>query len=921
MTLKHSLTSIVALLLLVAGVSRAGNNSWTLTGPEGGFVSAVAVHPTDASVVLAGAGNGMYRSTDGGVTWIRVGDGASFSDILFDPLNSNRVFAVAKSNALHRSEDGGQTFAVLPWPAGTRPHYLAISGNSTMYALDGDARVFRSSDAGATWIQTGSNWPGTTELTAIAVDRTQSSVVYVGARGVGIFKSTDSGANWSGPLAGSPGPADNQIYQIVIKPDDSDRIVAAASDGAYVSVNGGTSWSTATLGTRWQSIAFDPVANNNVLAVSYLGQMHRSSDGGLTWPLAQQGPALRVGESPRLLFAPANKVIVATSDGPMISTDGGATFTLRVSGIRAQGIYSFSSADDGVMYGAFYFGPFGIYKYHGVDWQPVDNAELKSRLSVPATLFVTAAPSNSLRLFVIGGSFTELVSSVDGGQSWSSPHPQFNSGSTYLRQVVVDPINDQVVYVLTTNSGVWKSINGGSTYTQATTGLPAALNSLVVDRANPQVLYAGGYFTGTTGVFKSTNGGASWAATGVLPDELVYNIVLDPTDSTVVYARLNTGIYKSTNGGNTWAPLNLNSTVFGIAGGPVFDREVPTTMFVAGISEGAGFSRSVDGGLTWQSARWDVLPSLGSLNAFSLNSVFPNVVFGGGLSTGLYEYQVSNDLRLSTASPLTLALGSPGSLTIPMENLGPFHAAAPQIRVVVPSNLTITVPAGCTYTAPNLRCVLAALRSGETRNFVLPYTASATAANGGVSVHLVGRELDLVDTNNGIGISVSVRELADLGVTTAGTAAVQRDAGVTYTATVANNGPNASAVTTLVVQVPAGITVQTSTPSAGTCTATGASRTCELGVLASGASATVTVQGTATVVGGQAWLSTVSSTSAQDSVAGNNTAAFTTTVTAPPPTGGGSSSGGGGGRFDWLVLAVLGGVLLSKSRLRVSARR
>jgi hypothetical protein len=307
------------------------------------------------------------------------------------------------------------------------------------------------------------------------------------------------------------------------------------------------------------------------------------------------------------------------------------------------------------------------------------------------------------------------------------------------------------------------------------------------------------------------------------------------------------------------------------------------------------------------------------------DGIFTGNFFAGAIGTALHEYHIANDLRLNITAPLSFALGATGTLQIPVQNAGPYHAASPELHFNIPSNLTITVPSGCRYVSPSMVCTLPSIRSGETLTFALPYSASATPANLAMGVYLFGREVELAPNDNQVGPAVNVIAMADLGVTTTGTASVQQNAAITYTATISNSGPNASAVTTLSVAVPAGISIQTRTPSVGTCTAVNATVTCDLGALASGATASVTLVGTALTVGAQAWSSTVT-TGAQDSVTANNTAAFTTTVTVPPPppSGGGSSSGGGGGgggRFDWLAALLLGALALSRGWTRVSAHR
>jgi hypothetical protein len=104
--------------LVLATAATAGVNTWTLNGPGGGLTRSVAIHPTNASVVLASTGTGMYRSANGGSTWTHVGDAASVDNIVFDPTNANRVYALGGGRAgLWRSDDAGATFALSSVPA------------------------------------------------------------------------------------------------------------------------------------------------------------------------------------------------------------------------------------------------------------------------------------------------------------------------------------------------------------------------------------------------------------------------------------------------------------------------------------------------------------------------------------------------------------------------------------------------------------------------------------------------------------------------------------------------------------------------------------------------------------------------------------------------------------------------------------
>ncbi len=130
--------------------------------------------------------------------------------------------------------------------------------------------------------------------------------------------------------------------------------------------------------------------------------------------------------------------------------------------------------------------------------------------------------------------------------------------------ILFDPHNPQVAYAGTFGSGVYKSTDGGSTWSPASQGLTNLLvNSMAIDPSNPSILYAGSY---RSQVYKSADAGKSWvwSGTGMQDMAIVYSLAVDPTNSSIVYASTrglsnnggppwNGEIYRSTNGGASWS--------------------------------------------------------------------------------------------------------------------------------------------------------------------------------------------------------------------------------------------------------------------------------------------------------------------------------------------------------------------------------
>lgn len=186
--------------------------------------------------------------------------------------------------------------------------------------------------------------------------------------------------------------------------------------------------------------------------------------------------------------------------------------------------------------------------------------------------------------------------------------------------IVVDPRNSNVIYIGAAQGGVWKSSDGGSSWTPLTDNQPSlAIGALALDPNNPDVVYAGtgepslggGNYYGA-GLLKSTDGGQSWTVLGVdrFGGTGIAKIIVDPANSNTIYVantRTGTegpalpprGVFKSTDGGQSWeALLSCSDASCMGATDLAFLATNPPTL-LAGL-EGYGIARSTDGGANWQ---------------------------------------------------------------------------------------------------------------------------------------------------------------------------------------------------------------------------------------------------------------------------------------------------------------------------------
>ena len=169
----------------------------------------------------------------------------------------------------------------------------------------------------------------------------------------------------------------------------------------------------------------------------------------------------------------------------------------------------------------------------------------------------------------------------------------YNPGVGRITAIAVDKSNLNHIITGSPTGGVWRSMDGGTSWTVLTDNLANMdVYALAIDPLNSST-----YFWGSRGgaIFKSTNSGATWTLHGNLPGGNVNKILIHPTDNSKMYCSAEGGgLYRSTDGGSTWASIDNEAT----NGYDVeFKPGDPNTIYASGNS----FFRSTDGGVTFNS--------------------------------------------------------------------------------------------------------------------------------------------------------------------------------------------------------------------------------------------------------------------------------------------------------------------------------
>jgi photosystem II stability/assembly factor-like uncharacterized protein len=199
---------------------------------------------------------------------------------------------------------------------------------------------------------------------------------------------------------------------------------------------------------------------------------------------------------------------------------------------------------------------------------------------------------------------TQLIFSSDAGATWQPLRTLF-ADATYPVSIATDPTNGLIVYVASRNS-VCKSMDGGRQFDCATIAFPFSysfITSLAIDAQQPLTVYASAESNG--GVFKSVDGGQTWAnaSQGLPPGGFIDTVTIDPFHTNVLYAWAGYWGFVSTDGAASWTlsslPWPQNTS---ISGGVrfVFDPVTPGIIYGPWVvNDRLAIQKSTDGGVTW----------------------------------------------------------------------------------------------------------------------------------------------------------------------------------------------------------------------------------------------------------------------------------------------------------------------------------
>ncbi|RPJ51765.1 MAG: hypothetical protein EHM21_01930, partial [Chloroflexi bacterium] len=212
---KNTIVRVVLFTTLLLGLSTAftgrasaEENIWTGIGPTipySGYISALAVDPVTPGTLYAARGE-VYKSIDGGASWLAAGSGlpadpSGVFSLAIDPTLPSTVYA-GTAGGVYKSMAGGASWLAANNGLGITDGYgyiyaMAIDpfAPNILYVGLGDV-VYKSADGGENWQQVSVDLPVSAYVYSLVIDPKMPATLYAGTYG-SVYKSIDSGAHWT----------------------------------------------------------------------------------------------------------------------------------------------------------------------------------------------------------------------------------------------------------------------------------------------------------------------------------------------------------------------------------------------------------------------------------------------------------------------------------------------------------------------------------------------------------------------------------------------------------------------------------------------------------------------------------------------------------------------------------------------------
>lgn len=535
-----------------AGVFKStdGGLTWNQTGlnPSNSpsSMNDIYINPSNSNMLWVATNQGVFRSTDAGTNWTNVLSG-NIKDIKLKPGDPSTVYAVS-TNTFYKSTDSGASFPTtasgLPSGSGrmvidvtpANASYVYVLAVNTSYSYQG---VYRSTNSGTSFTARNTSGPmgsctqGWYDL-AFGVSTTDANQVYIGC--LNVWQSTNGASSfteinsWSNPSGPRYTHADIHMIRSF-----NGRIFVCSDGGIYSSTNNGGNFSDHTGGvqaSQFYKVAVSPNNVNKMVGGLQDNGGHAYNNGSGNW-LNYYG-----ADGMDTAIDPTNDDkyygFIQNGGGLYKSTNAGSSSSGSVNqpgGSSGNWVTPLAMDSNGELYAGYN----RIYRLNASETGWVSLANLGGSANQ-----MEIAPSDNTRIYVSVG--TVLKRSTDSGNTVTDVQ---TFGGT-IKGIGVHATDPDTIWITTSNS-VHKSTDGGNTFANITGNLPTSaqymfLNDIVHQSGHAQNPI---YVATSLGVYRTVDGGSWELFSNNLPNTIVTDLEINIADQSITAATYGRGIWRS----------------------------------------------------------------------------------------------------------------------------------------------------------------------------------------------------------------------------------------------------------------------------------------------------------------------------------------------------------------------------------------